>query len=428
MQAAQSLGARPSRAFLTVYLPLSLPGVYAGAIIVFILALGFYITPALLGGPRSTMLSTLVQNQVLSLLQWGRGGAMGVVLLVATFVLLALAAPVMRQRHKDGARHDGDCKPLTRVSARPCLLARRVWLVAPTLVVVPMSFNENKSLAFPPARLLLAVVPELRHQSGLVDQLLQFAEGRLIVAVLATVLGTLAAFGLDRMKARAGGVLRMLLLTPMVVPGVVLAIGIYAVYLDTHLVGTLLGFVLAHTILAATVRADRRLGQSRSLRQAAGDSRGQPGRRPPDHVPHRDAAADRTGSAVRPALRLRDLVRRDHRLAVHHQPLSQDTARADLHLDHARRRPDGRGGRHHPAVHHHDADRRRHASILARDRKGRHEQAASQSRAPPSTSARSPRAYGNFRALDDVSLHIEAGRVHDACSGRAARARRRRST
>ncbi|TIO16354.1 MAG: ABC transporter permease, partial [Mesorhizobium sp.] len=72
VQAARSLGARPSRAFFTVYLPLSLPGVYAGAIIVFILALGFYITPALLGGPRSTMLSTLVQTQVLSLLQWGR--------------------------------------------------------------------------------------------------------------------------------------------------------------------------------------------------------------------------------------------------------------------------------------------------------------------------------------------------------------------
>lgn len=105
MRAAQSLGAKPLRSFLTVYLPLSLPGVYAGGIIVFILALGFYITPALLGGPRSTMLSTLVQNQVLSLLQWGRGGAMGVVLLLTTFLLLALAGPLMRQKHKEGARH-----------------------------------------------------------------------------------------------------------------------------------------------------------------------------------------------------------------------------------------------------------------------------------------------------------------------------------
>lgn len=104
VQAARSLGASPVRAFLQIYLPLSLPGVYAGAIIVFILALGFYITPALLGGPRSTMVSTLIQNQVLSLLNWGRGGAMGVVLLVATFVLLALAAPLTRQKHKRGGR------------------------------------------------------------------------------------------------------------------------------------------------------------------------------------------------------------------------------------------------------------------------------------------------------------------------------------
>ena len=100
VQAARSLGARPSKAFFSVYLPLSLPGVYAGAVIVFILALGFYITPALLGGPRSTLLSTLVQNQVRSLLQWGRGGAMGVVLLATTLLLLALASPLMRQRHK----------------------------------------------------------------------------------------------------------------------------------------------------------------------------------------------------------------------------------------------------------------------------------------------------------------------------------------
>nr|WP_186363580.1 ABC transporter permease [Rhizobium sp. ACO-34A] len=104
LQAARSLGAKPWRAFLQIYVPLSLPGVYAGAIIVFILSLGFYITPALLGGPRSTMLSTLVQNQVLSLLNWGRGGAMGVVLLIATFVLLAIAAPLMRQKHTSSRR------------------------------------------------------------------------------------------------------------------------------------------------------------------------------------------------------------------------------------------------------------------------------------------------------------------------------------
>jgi putative spermidine/putrescine transport system permease protein len=100
LQAARSLGAHPLKAFFQIYLPLSLPGVFAGATIVFILSLGFYITPLLLGGPQSTMLSTLIQQQVLSLLNWGRGGAMGVVLLVATFGALALAGPFMRRRYQ----------------------------------------------------------------------------------------------------------------------------------------------------------------------------------------------------------------------------------------------------------------------------------------------------------------------------------------
>jgi putative spermidine/putrescine transport system permease protein len=103
VQAARSLGARPMLAFLQIYLPLSLPGVFGGAIIVFILGLGFYITPALLGGPRATMLSTLAQQQVLQQLNWGQGGAMGVILLVATLVLLAFAGRFARRRYQMGA-------------------------------------------------------------------------------------------------------------------------------------------------------------------------------------------------------------------------------------------------------------------------------------------------------------------------------------
>jgi putative spermidine/putrescine transport system permease protein len=100
LQAARSLGANPFKTFLQVYLPLSLPGVVAGATIVFILALGFYITPLLLGGASSTMLSTLIQQQVLSLLEWGHGGAMGVVLLVATFGVLGIVTPLTTRRYQ----------------------------------------------------------------------------------------------------------------------------------------------------------------------------------------------------------------------------------------------------------------------------------------------------------------------------------------
>ncbi|RVD67770.1 ABC transporter permease, partial [Mesorhizobium sp. M4A.F.Ca.ET.029.04.2.1] len=121
---------------------------------------------------------------------------------------------------------------------------------APTLVVVPMSFNANKSLAFPPQGFSWQWYQNFATSPEWSTSFLNSLKVASLVAVLATVLGTLAAFGLDRMKARPANLLRMLMLTPMVVPGVVLAIGIYAVYLETHLVGTMLGFVLAHTILA----------------------------------------------------------------------------------------------------------------------------------------------------------------------------------
>lgn len=100
LQAARSLGANPFKTFVQIYLPLSLPGVVAGATIVFILALGFYITPLLLGGASSTMLSTLIQQQVLSLLEWGHGGAMGVVLLIATFGVLGIVTPLTTRKYQ----------------------------------------------------------------------------------------------------------------------------------------------------------------------------------------------------------------------------------------------------------------------------------------------------------------------------------------
>lgn len=93
--AAESLGAPPFRAFREVFLPLSLPGVYAGSLLVFIVALGYYITPALLGGAKDKMMGALVVDQVQQLLNWGMGSAMAVVLLIATLVILAVVGRIV---------------------------------------------------------------------------------------------------------------------------------------------------------------------------------------------------------------------------------------------------------------------------------------------------------------------------------------------
>src|SRR5690242_7826578 len=90
LRAAESLGAKPFAAFRAVFLPLSLPGVVNGCILVFTICLGFYITPILLGTPRDMMISQLINQQIEDLLAWGFASAIATVLLAATLVLLAL--------------------------------------------------------------------------------------------------------------------------------------------------------------------------------------------------------------------------------------------------------------------------------------------------------------------------------------------------
>jgi len=90
LRAAASLGARPFAAFRLVYLPLSLPGVVNGSILVFTICLGFYVTPILLGTPRDMMISQLINQQIEELLNWGFAAALATVLLIATVIVLSI--------------------------------------------------------------------------------------------------------------------------------------------------------------------------------------------------------------------------------------------------------------------------------------------------------------------------------------------------
>ncbi|WP_139341827.1 ABC transporter permease, partial [Roseomonas mucosa] len=90
MPAALTMGASPARAFLRVYLPLSLPGLMTGATLVFISMLGYFVIPALLGGPRETMVGQLIQDQIGQLGSWGVAGALSFLLLAITAALLGL--------------------------------------------------------------------------------------------------------------------------------------------------------------------------------------------------------------------------------------------------------------------------------------------------------------------------------------------------
>ena len=88
-RAASGLGATPWATFRQVTLPLSMPGVAAGALLVFVLALGFYITPAMVGGPREITLSMLIAQQV-EQLNWAYAATLSAVLLVTALAIIAV--------------------------------------------------------------------------------------------------------------------------------------------------------------------------------------------------------------------------------------------------------------------------------------------------------------------------------------------------
>ncbi|ACZ40698.1 ABC transporter permease [Sphaerobacter thermophilus] len=90
LRAAQNLGASPVQTFLRVFLPLSLPGVGAGVLLVFVLSLGFYITPALMGGRKDLMIAQLIEQQIRTQLNWPFASALALVLLVVTIVIMTI--------------------------------------------------------------------------------------------------------------------------------------------------------------------------------------------------------------------------------------------------------------------------------------------------------------------------------------------------
>jgi putative spermidine/putrescine transport system permease protein/spermidine/putrescine transport system permease protein len=99
LRAAANLGASPTRAFWHIYLPLSLPGLMAGTVLTFILCLGFYITPAVLGGGKVQFIAQRVAASVSLFPTWGPASALGVVLLVLTVsILIASQALINRWR------------------------------------------------------------------------------------------------------------------------------------------------------------------------------------------------------------------------------------------------------------------------------------------------------------------------------------------
>lgn len=105
LKAASNLGASPARAFWTVFFPLSTPGLFAGALMVFVLCLGFFVTPAVLGGGKVIMVSMKIVSNIELFVNWGAASALGVVLLFLTVIILWVASRFLNLEKMTGGGH-----------------------------------------------------------------------------------------------------------------------------------------------------------------------------------------------------------------------------------------------------------------------------------------------------------------------------------
>jgi putative spermidine/putrescine transport system permease protein len=125
-----------------------------------------------------------------------------------------------------------------------------VFLVVPTVIVVPMSFSASQYLEFPPREWSLRWYANYFNSSSWMQATATSFKAALLTTLVATPLGTMAAYGLFNSRFRAMRVVAVVLITPIIVPVVLVAIAVFYVYARLGLVNSLTGIVLAHTMLA----------------------------------------------------------------------------------------------------------------------------------------------------------------------------------
>lgn len=309
MAAARSMGASPFSAFWRVFLPLSLPGVRSGLLLVFVFCLGFYITPAALGGLRDAMLSTFIAAQVAASFNVAQTAASAFILLgIAALVLSILgldlsgtqthgaqlarkswtgglpsfrtltghlnelASPYRAKRWTTKLYQAGGNSSWWTVVGTLFVLLVMFYLLFPSVVVVIMSFSGGEFLEFPPSTLSLKWYRSFFGDPSWTGAAWTSIQIGVAVAVLSTIVGTLAAYGLNRTFPRLRSFLTLIILTPITFPSIVVGIAAYLGLLNLGLIGTKSGIVLTHSIgaiayvvviVSATLaNFDRRLEQA----------------------------------------------------------------------------------------------------------------------------------------------------------------------
>lgn len=292
--AAQSLGASPVGAFWHVFRPLAMPGVAAGSSLVFLLSLGFFVTPALLGGPGEYWLAQLITVRVFNLGDFAEAAAQASVLLLVVLAIMLVfrralglspessaelphRPPAVHSRFRSLLRgalwrlgHDGRALAPTGVKTAAANTVQKLdsvvvrlriplltliciitllYLIAPQFVIVLLAFSNADFLTFPPPGYSVRW-----FESYLTDHAFLASTWLSVVlagvsAALATVMGAMAAFPLVRARGRALTMIHLLFMSPLIVPQIVFAVAYFFVVAPLDLIGNPIGFVAPYAVL-----------------------------------------------------------------------------------------------------------------------------------------------------------------------------------
>jgi len=281
VEAAAGLGAGRLAVARRIILPLTAPGVAAGGLIVFMSALGYYITPSLMGGPRQTMIAQMISYHMMEQLDWGMASALSLILLGATLAIFGVFQRFFGfDRLWSGETGAGiglgsvdPGGPVVRWTAGAMAAAGAAFLMAPILIVFPMSISSSPFVRFPPTAWTLRWYENLAATPKWATALGSSVRVAVVAIVLSLILGSMAAIGVSRLRHRGKAMIEALILAPMIVPPIILAIALYYLYAPLGVLGSPESLALGHALLAVpfvfiTVRAALR-GFDRNLELAA---------------------------------------------------------------------------------------------------------------------------------------------------------------
>lgn len=278
MLAARANGATSLAAFLSVFLPLSLPGVIAGVLLVFIYCLGFYITPALLGGLSDLTITMEISSQVVEQLNWKFGSALSIMLLVIVLGILWIGsrffpidqllglseiASKNRRVRSSGKKEmflmrlaslanamDGRLPSFNGLGVRILVLFIGALLLLPLAFIVYLSFSTSSFIVFPAPGYGLTNYANYFNSPQWIQATFTSVRVAILATLIATIVGTMLAFGLVRGRIPGRSAMVALVLSPIIMPTVIVAVATYFVLVQVGLQGTELGLALGHAVNA----------------------------------------------------------------------------------------------------------------------------------------------------------------------------------